>query len=117
MTPVGIVIHCSDSDIPGHDDISVISYNIGEVKAQLKQLKETENKVEGWKEHTVELVKTLQATNDKQAQYKKLQTAFGKKGIQAYIIENCIPEVQATTNDILSGLDTGIRIILIHKKI
>jgi len=48
--------------------------------------------------------------------YTNLQQAFGKKGIQAYIIDNVIPEIQATTNDILAGLDTGIRINIESQK-
>ena len=97
-------------------DISTISYKIGEVKEQLKQIKASEDKLESLKVQRLTLVEALEGLKGSQAQYLKLQKAFGKNGIQAYIIENVIPEIQATTNDILSGLDTGIRINIDSQK-
>ena len=57
---------------------------------------------------------SLQKVSDN---YEKLILAFGKQGIQAYIIENVLPEIEATTNSILKGLNAHLRIILDSKRI
>lgn len=105
--------------IDTHDynsDISVTNYNIGKIKAQLKQVKEHEAKIKKLKVQITNYEEALADTKLSLKIYDELQKAFGKNGIQAYIIENVIPEIQATTNDILAGLDTSIRINIDSQK-
>ncbi len=39
--------------------------------------------------------------------YKELTGAFGKKGVQALIIENALPEIEHATNELLSKMTDG----------
>ena len=39
--------------------------------------------------------------------YKELQVAFGKKGVQALVIESALPEIQAEANQLLSRMTGG----------
>jgi exonuclease SbcC len=48
--------------------------------------------------------------------YEQLIRAFGKQGIQAYIIENVLPEIEAMVNSLLRNLNGNLRIILDGKK-
>jgi exonuclease SbcC len=72
----------------------------GELKNKLKQYEELE--VEK-KEREAE----RQSALDEKVIYEELSTAFGKKGIQAMIIENVIPEVEDETNALLSRMTDG----------
>lgn len=98
------------------NDMSVTNYNIGEIKAQLKQIKECKAKIKNLEERISGHEEALGDAKLSLKIYDELQKAFGKNGIQAYIIENVIPEIQATTNDILAGLDTSIRINIDSQK-
>lgn len=97
--------------------ISNISYRIGETRTQLNQIKENERKLQNLRNKLHNTDVELKNKQKWQKIYNGLNQAFGKNGIQAYIIENVIPEIQATTNDILGGLDTDIRINIESQKI
>jgi exonuclease SbcC len=47
-----------------------------------------------------------QAARDKDL-YKELVGAFGKKGVQALIIENALPEIETQANDLLGKMTAG----------
>lgn len=47
------------------------------------------------------------AASDEKSIYDELTTAFGKKGIQAMIIENIIPEMEDETNALLGRMTDG----------
>lgn len=49
----------------------------------------------------------LQTLKDQQAIYEELQAAFGKKGLQAMIIEAAIPEIEAEANQLLGRMTDG----------
>lgn len=49
----------------------------------------------------------LAVATEEKAIYDELTTAFGKKGIQAMIIENVIPEVEEEANTILHNMTDG----------
>lgn len=56
------------------------------------------------------------AARDKQI-YSELQAAFGKKGVQALIIENALPEIQDSANDTLGRMtDGGMQVQLVTQK-
>jgi len=101
-----------------YDEDGIIESNrkLSEIKAELQRTKVDTSKI---KELTQELGKVKGAVKKQKvilATYKKLQEAFGRKGIPAYIIENVIPEIEETANDILKGLETRIRISIESQK-
>jgi exonuclease SbcC len=49
----------------------------------------------------------LQKTREEAALFRELQTAFGKKGVQALLIENAIPEIENEANHLLSRMTDG----------
>jgi DNA repair protein SbcC/Rad50 len=55
-----------------------------------------------------------------QATYKELRIAFGKNGVPAMIIEAAIPELEATTNDLLGRMTDGrmmVRFNMLREKV
>ena len=57
-------------------------------------------------EHTRQQDK-LQNVREKLGIYRELQTAFGKKGVQALLIESAIPEIEDEANRLLSRMTDG----------
>jgi exonuclease SbcC len=49
----------------------------------------------------------FQVANEEKSIYDELALAFGKKGIQAMIIENVIPEIEDATNTMLNRMTDG----------
>jgi exonuclease SbcC len=49
----------------------------------------------------------LQGVLERQATFEELQAAFGKKGLQAMIIEAAIPEIEAEANQLLVRMTDG----------
>lgn len=92
--------------------ISEVSREIGTIEADLKKQEQDKTKILKYKENLVKGERKLADQTAMLSKYEKLKVAFGKKGIQAFIIDNVIPEIQTTTNEILAGLDTDIRIII-----
>lgn len=61
----------------------------------------------------VELTQSIAAMND----HEFLSEAFGKRGIQAIIIENAVPEIEAEANSILSRLsDNQMTVALVTQQ-
>lgn len=54
-----------------------------------------------------ELETKLEQIRHEQGIYRELQTAFGKKGIQALLIESAIPEVEDEANKLLTRMTDG----------
>ena len=48
-----------------------------------------------------------QKAREEQAIYEELRTAFGKRGLQAMIIENAIPEIEDEANRLLAQMTDG----------
>lgn len=92
--------------------ISEVSRDIGMIEADLQKQAQDLDKIKKYKNNLIKGQVKLTDQTALLSKYEKLKVAFGKKGIQAFIIENVIPEIQATTNEILEGLDTDIRIII-----
>ncbi len=67
------------------------------VKAKLERLKELEQKRQ-------EKEKQLSQTAKEVKVYKDLAQAFGKRGIQALLIESALPEIEAEANELLSRM-------------
>ncbi len=68
-----------------------------ECKAKLERLKELEQKRQ-------EKEKQLSQTAKEVKVYKDLAQAFGKRGIQALLIESALPEIEAEANELLSRM-------------
>lgn len=83
---------------------------------ELKRDKKDKEKIKKLKKEVTKLEKASISKESLLNRYDKLHQAFGRKGIQAYIIENVLPEIQATANSILTSLDTPIRISLNSQK-
>ena len=54
-----------------------------------------------------QLGQELQEVLERQATFEELQAAFGKKGLQAMIIEAAIPEIESEANQLLSRMTDG----------
>ncbi len=67
------------------------------VKAKLERLKELEQRRR-------EKEKQLAQTAKEEKIYKDLAQAFGKRGIQALLIESALPEIEAEANELLSRM-------------
>ncbi|MFX0084226.1 MAG: AAA family ATPase [Candidatus Hodarchaeota archaeon] len=82
-----------------------------ENKAKLNDIKviteHTEQNVEKLKTTITELKKELIKANKAINIYSILKEAFGKNGIQVYIINKVIPEIELTTNDLLDYITDG----------
>ncbi|MEI2688234.1 MAG: SMC family ATPase [Anaerolineae bacterium] len=59
------------------------------------------------KERRQQLIQEQQTVLDQQAIFEELQAAFGKKGLQAMIIENAIPEIESEANQLLNRMTDG----------
>lgn len=99
-----------------YSEISTASVELGEISLELQQAQQDANKIQKYKDNLTKGQSILKEKNELLARYEELKVAFGKKGIQAYIVENVIPEIQTTTNDILESLDTDIRVIINSQK-
>jgi exonuclease SbcC len=73
-------------------------------KAQAEQL--LENIVTQAKKRS-ENENKMQKVREEAAVFRELQTAFGKKGVQALLIENAIPEIENEANQLLSRMTDG----------
>lgn len=67
------------------------------LEARIEQLKENKSEFDSKQKQLAESIESM-------SQYNILAEAFGKKGIQAIIIENAIPEIEVEANKILSRL-------------
>jgi exonuclease SbcC len=54
-----------------------------------------------------ELDEQLQQVREVAGRYRELQIAFGKKGLQALLIESAIPEIENEANELLTRMTDG----------
>lgn len=74
--------------------------NAGRVQQQQQQLEGLQSQYEAQQQQ-------LQAAKKQHRVYQELAQAFGKNGIQALMIENVLPQLEAETNQILSRLSAN----------
>lgn len=77
---------------------------LDELFAQQGRLEQTLNYLETLEQQYKDAQKQLKAVRRQQKIYQELAQAFGKNGIQALMIENILPQLEAQTNQILSRL-------------
>ena len=101
----------SEADLP----------DIEKAEADLHDIQERENRLRqevGAARQNVAVLDTLKARqaalleerdglNQRIADHKRLERAFGKDGIPALLIEQALPEIEETTNTLLSRLSNG----------
>jgi len=101
-----------------YDEGQVIekSQKLTEIKTELKKAKLDKTRLTDLVAESIKIDRQLKDEKETLEQYKKLQQAFGRNGIPAHIIENVIPEIEETSNDILKGLETRIRVSIESQK-
>jgi DNA repair protein SbcC/Rad50 len=75
--------------------------------AKLGQLQQQQQQLERVKEQHATLSQQLQATRRQYRIHQELTQAFGRNGIQALMIENVLPQLEAETNQILGRLSAN----------
>lgn len=78
-----------------------------QVHQQIGSHEEALSRIAGLKTIRGEKEKHLSSAKREQEVHDQLTKAFGKKGVQALIIENAIPELQEETNHLLERLTDG----------
>jgi DNA repair exonuclease SbcCD ATPase subunit len=101
-----------------YDESLVMEKNrkLSEIKTELKRATQDKSKLADLIKENSKVIEDVKKDKELLSRYKKLQEAFGRNGIPAHIIENVIPEIEETANDILTGLDTNIRISIESQK-
>jgi len=75
--------------------------------ASLGRLQQQQQQLEALKTQSSKLKTQCQTAQRQQRVYQELAQAFGKNGIQALMIENALPQLEAETNQILSRLSAN----------
>lgn len=75
--------------------------------SQLGSLQQQQAQLETLKTQQLELKQQLEQARHQCRVYQELAQAFGKNGIQALMIENILPQLEAETNQILSRLSAN----------
>lgn len=94
--------------------ISAIEQQMGRRRQQLDQhlgslgrLQQQQQNLETMQVQLVAQKEQMQVAKRQQRVYQELGQAFGKNGIQALMIENVLPQLEAETNQILSRLSAN----------
>ena len=75
--------------------------------ARLGRLQQQQQQQDALRTQDEELRTQLTLSRQQSRVYQELALAFGKNGIQALLIENVLPQLEATTNQILSRLSAN----------
>ncbi|MGV0024322.1 AAA family ATPase [Phormidesmis priestleyi] len=75
--------------------------------SRLGRLQQQQQQQEQLSSQNLELKSQLRIARQQTRVYQELAQAFGKNGIQALMIENVLPQLEATTNQILSRLSAN----------
>ncbi len=80
--------------------LSIAQNDQGSADAELRRCADAERQLVQEQEHAAALA-------DERAVYAELAEAFGKKGVQAMLIETAIPEIEHVANELLSRMTDG----------
>ena len=75
--------------------------------AQLGRLQQQQQHLEAFKTQHAELTTQLQTTRHQLRVHQEISQAFGKNGLQALMIENVLPQLEAEANQILGRLSAN----------
>ena len=99
------------------DNISTLQNQMADIQRSLGSVQEKIDRCHKLAEEKDVLTKEIEAAAKEKAYYHQLVKAFGKKGIQALIIENAIPELEREANGILHQISDGrLTVALITQK-
>ncbi len=118
LQAVSAQISAMSKQLQEHPDprtqISAIEQQISRRRQQLDQnlgslgrLQQQQQSLETWQVQLVAQKEQMQVAKRQQRVYQELGQAFGKNGIQALMIENVLPQLEAETNQILSRLSAN----------
>jgi exonuclease SbcC len=86
------------------EDQDVFNRRLGEIDQALAT-------IQTQRERQVRLRQEMEALNETIRQYSKLETAFGKDGVPAMLIEQALPELEDQANELLARLsDYGMSV-------
>lgn len=74
--------------------------NVGALQNQLELLDETKKQLSAWRAEEMDL-------SDEVGVLKEVRVAFSKKGVPAMLIEQAVPEIERSANDLLLRLTDG----------
>ena len=78
---------------------------------KLGEIDQTLSTIKTQRERQARLRQDLEAANEMVRQYSKLETAFGKDGVPAMLIEQALPELEDQANELLARLsDYGMSV-------
>ncbi|MCL6520733.1 MAG: SMC family ATPase, partial [Armatimonadetes bacterium] len=84
-----------------------------QITGRIANLRQSIERCKALREKVDKLRKELEKAKKDRAIYNDLVTAFGKKGVQALIIENAIPEIQEEANRLLARMtDNSMQVSL-----
>jgi len=75
--------------------------------AQLGRLQQQQQHLEAFKTQHAELTTQIQTTRHQLRVHQEISQAFGKNGLQALMIENVLPQLEAEANQILGRLSAN----------
>jgi len=75
-----------------------------EITGRIATLRQAVERCKSLRKEVSEKRKSLEAAKKDKAAYTELVAAFGKKGVQALIIENAVPEIQEEANRLLARM-------------
>jgi exonuclease SbcC len=87
--------------------LAVRRRQLDENLAQLGRLQGQANQLEALQQQSEQQQQQLQTAKQQYRVYQELAQAFGKNGIQALMIENVLPQLEAETNQLLARLSAN----------
>jgi exonuclease SbcC len=99
------------SDLPDLAQVERLLFELQEQENRLNQevgaARQKVAVLEGLRQRSAELASARQSLALNIGRHKALETAFGKDGVQALLIEQALPEVETRANEILDRLSDG----------
>jgi len=101
----------TEGDLPELSEVESSLHDVQEqenrLRLQVGAAQQKVNVLETLKERKAGLVAEREEMTQRIADLKQLERAFGKDGIPALLIEQALPDIEETTNDLLSRLTDG----------
>jgi exonuclease SbcC len=108
------LIHCLEQMPDSATQIQTLEQHLLQQRQELDdklarfgRLQQQQQQQEQLRIQNLELKSQLRIARQQTRVYQELAQAFGKNGIQALMIENVLPQLEATTNQILSRLSAN----------
>lgn len=89
------------------NEYNKMSDKYDDMKLELRLIEENQKDIDRLQNEMKKLKREMKIVNDKTSTWRILHNAFSKNGIPSYIIENYLPKLEDTTNEILSKLSNA----------